>query len=229
VNEGAAVWLVRFHVPDYGREALCRDAVAVAVLRALQTTGLDVARPARDLRVARQTPVPAWPQRTALLRRIELFHDLSAEERAELKNRMREHVVPCGGTVVRQGEAGESLFVLAEGVLDVKREEGDGTQVVLDRMVPGEVFGEMSLLTGQPRSATVIAATEAMVFEIEKAHLDPLLRRRPELAEGLAGILAARQAHNVAYSDRHLDGPAAPDGLVREDLLGRLRTFFRLR
>ncbi len=227
VADGTAVYLVRFQVQNYEREAPCRDAVAGAVLRALQAIGLGIARPARDMHLARHAPAAARPRREALLRRIELFRGFTAEERAELEQLMCERFVPRGASIVRQGETGQSLFVLAEGVLDVTHARG-GTEVTLDRMVPGDVFGEMSLLTGQPRSATVTAAaTEAVVFEIDKVHLDAMLQRRLELAEGLANIMAGREAHN-ASGDRNPERLGEPGPPGQEDLLGRLRAFFGL-
>ena len=86
----------------------------------------------------------------------------------------------------------------------------------------------MSLLTGQPRTATVRAATDAVVFEVAKDHLDPVLRRRPELAEGLAAMVAARQAAN-AERDRTPEGPTPPDLPQGDDLLRRIKAFFHLR
>jgi CRP-like cAMP-binding protein len=94
--------------------------------------------------------------------------------------------------------------------------------------VPGDIFGEMSLLTGQPRTATVRAATDAVVFEVAKEHLDPVLRRRPELAEGLAAMVAARLAAN-AERDRASEGRALPELPERDDLLRRIKAFFHLR
>lgn len=226
VSDGAAIWLVRFHAPDYGREAACRDAVAAAVLRALHHAGLEVARPGRALQVERRGRLPARPRRDALLRQVPLFRSFLAAERSELEQHMEERVLPRGAVVVREGEAADSLFILAEGALDVQLERA-GANIALDRMVPGDIFGEMSLLTGQPRSATIVAATDAVVFEIGKRHLDPILQRRPELAEALAALMARRQARN-AEGDRHPLPPETADPHGEADLLGRLRTFFRL-
>jgi len=78
-----------------------------------------------------------------------------------------------------------------------------------------------------PRSATVSAATDAVVFEIAREDLDPILRRRPELAEGLAAIMASRQERNAGRGQES-GGPEAAEPAGREDLLGRLRAFFRL-
>ncbi|TCZ63251.1 mechanosensitive ion channel family protein [Roseicella aquatilis] len=223
-TEGAAVYMLRFSVPDYGQEAACRDAVAAAALRALHRAGLAPARPARHLHLER---APAAPPAAgdALLRRIPLFAGFPEEERQALETMLRERLVPRGETIVRQGEAGDSLFLLAEGALEV-RVLRDGRELPPNRMGPGEVFGEMSLLTGQPRSATVLAATEAVVFELRREHLDPVLRRRPELAESLAAIMAGRQARNASAAAA--DSPAPAEAPEREALLGRLRAFFRM-
>ena len=228
VADGAAVYLVRFHVTDHGREAVCRDAVAAAALRALQHAGLGVARPARDLRVERPAPAPDRPRRAALLRRVALFRGFPPADRAALEERMRERQLRRGDTVVREGEPGASLFILAEGALDVTVAP-DGAASGLDRMVPGDVFGEMSLLTGQPRSATITAVTDAVVFEVAREDLDPVLQRRPELAEALAGIMAARRARNARHDAERLDAAAACAAEPEADLLARLRAFFRLR
>ena len=108
-------------------------------------------------------------------------------------------MLPPGAIVVREGEAADSLFILAGGALDVLLERA-GANILLDRMVPGDIFGEISLLTGQPRSATIIAATEAVVFEISKRHLHPILQRRPELAEALAALMEGQRSAGALKS-----------------------------
>jgi CRP-like cAMP-binding protein len=112
---------------------------------------------------------------------------------------------------------------LGEGLLDVEVSR-NGRGSVRDRIAPGEVFGEISLLTGQGRSATVSAALDSVVFEIHRADLDPILRRRPELAEALAAVMAVHQAHN----ERDDTAPEPPVARTRDDLLARLRLLFGL-
>jgi CRP-like cAMP-binding protein len=220
--DGTAVWLVRFIVPDHGHEAACRSAVGRGVLRALRRAGLEIARPRRDVALAHADAAPQTShRRETLLRNIDLFRPFDAAERAELAEHMEERLVMRGDTVVNEGESGDALYILAEGALDVERA---GTPV--DRLVPGDVFGEMSLLTGQPRSATVSAATEVVIYKIGREHLQPILDRRPEIAESLAAVMAARQVRNAEQrrlADLPLEVPS-----TREDLLGRLRGFFHL-
>jgi CRP-like cAMP-binding protein len=220
--DGTAVWLVRFVVPDYGHEVACRSAVGRGVLRALRRAGLEIARPRRDVSLARaDAAMPTSRRRETLLHNIDLFRPFDAAERAELAEHMQERLVARGDAVMHEGESGDALYVLAEGVLDVDREG-----ITLDRMVPGDVFGEMSLLTGQPRSATVSAATEAVVYKIGREQLQPILERRPEIAEGLAAVMVARQGVNAERRRLADLPPEAPP--TREDLLGRLRSFFHL-
>jgi CRP-like cAMP-binding protein len=86
----------------------------------------------------------------------------------------------------------------------------------------------MSLLTGQPRSASVLAATDAVIYEIRKDDLDPVLRCRPEIATRLAALMAGRQRQNVERQ-RALDRSVAKAVLPStEDLLTRIKTLFRL-
>jgi small-conductance mechanosensitive channel/CRP-like cAMP-binding protein len=218
-NDGAAVYVVRFRVPDLGREAAYRDAVASRVLNALHCAGHTIPRTG----LGGPIPVPWQSPREALLSQVDLFSGFGAAERAELAAKMRLREVAAGQAVVRQGDSGDFLCVLGEGLLDVEITRG-GLAQIRDRIAPGEVFGEISLLTGQKRSASVIAALDSVVYEIHREDLDPIVKRRPEIAEGLAAAMAEHQARN----DRHFEAPAQALAPTRDDLLARLRLLFRL-
>jgi CRP-like cAMP-binding protein len=217
---GAAVYAVRFRVPDFAGEATCRDLVASCVLNALHCAGETIQH--TDLGSSGCT-APQRSRREALLGHVDLFRAFDEAERAELAAKMRPQALDTGQAVVRQGEAGDCLYVLAEGVLDVEIDRAEAA-FIQDRIAPGEVFGEVSLLTGQPRGATVTAAIESQVYEIHRADLNPILSRRPEIAEALAAVMAARHARNDRYS--RLPEQAPPP--TRDDFLARLRLLFHL-
>ena len=223
---GAANYLVRFHPSDYGRDGPCRDAVARAVLRGLQKVGLTIQRPLQNVQLNRAPARAPRRRREHLLEHVDLFRPFTPEERLALADAMVETLFAKGEFIVREGEAGQSLYLLAEGTLEVSKTNETGRKVLLDRLLPGAVFGEMSLLTGQPRSATIVAGTDGAVYEIRREHLDPMLRERPQLAEGLGAVMAERQARNFSKS-RAADMAAMPPP-TSEDLLGRLKSFFRL-
>lgn len=224
--EGMAIYSIRFIVPHYGREMPCRSALASAVLRALQRVGLGIASPGKEVEISRRTQDTPRRRKEQLLAHVDLFRPFTAAERQALAEAMETRTVARGGVVVREGEPGESLFLLAEGALDVTTRGEDGHTVALDRLLPGAVLGERSLLTGDPRSATITAATDALLYEVRKNHLDPILHDRPEIAEGLGAVMAERQARNIEKL-RAADLPAPPPP-SSEDLLGRLKAFFRL-
>lgn len=244
VTPNGISYLARYWLDDYGRVALVRDSVLAAVVGNLARAGIEPARPKQEIR-RRQPAVPDTDTlRRGLLRQTELFDAFDDDEVDALALAMRQIHVPAGSPAVRQGDAGESLFVIAEGVFDVQvaapapafaapafaidAMDGQRTGVLhLTRLRPGDLFGEMSLLTGQPRSASVVACTDSVVFELARSHLDPVLRRRPELAERLAELMAERQSRNAAETNRQ-QGAAPPAAVESQALLTRLRGFFGL-
>lgn len=222
-------YAVRYWVPDYGQAAPCRDAVGASVVRHLRRAGVNFARPKRELARPARAPDPAAADGCRqLLGELAFFKAFSPEERERLAQAARPRRVAAGAVVVAQGDPGRSLFLVGEGVLDACLADADGRAVELGRMCVGDLFGEMSLLTGQPRSASVVAVTDALLFELDRADLDPLLQERPALAKALAALMTERQVHNEALLHRS-PGPGAggrPADTGR--LLARMRKLFRL-
>ncbi len=127
-----------------------------------------------------------------LLADVPLLAPLPAVEREHLARAARPLTLAPTERLVRQGQDGDSLFVLAEGELEVLVRRGDGEDVLVDTMAKGAVAGEMSLLTGEPRSATVRARDGAVVYEIGADQFARVLEAHPELVDVLAQLMAAR-------------------------------------
>ena len=172
-----------------------------AVLEQLHRAGFQPATPKQDVfhaeRPRRQLLTHSLEDRVALLTRIELFEGLTEDERSQLSGRMRERLFREGAVLIKCGETGDSMFILCEGLLDVRvaLKEGQAESRVA-MLQAGMFFGEMSVLTGEPRSATIIAATDALVFEISKDDIAALIRNRPELAETIAQAVTTRKLRN---------------------------------
>jgi len=192
-------YLIRFWINTHQiTPPQARSMILVGVLDHLDRAGLTPAIPKQDMFVARmptrQLSHEAEEDRVALLAKVELFAQaLTGEERATLARDMRLVLLKPGEVVMRQDDAGQSMFVLAEGLLHVEARDASGRQARINQIRPGQVVGEMSLLTGEPRSATVIADTSAAAFEITKGALAPILGGRPEIAEALSAVIAARR------------------------------------
>jgi CRP-like cAMP-binding protein len=120
------------------------------------------------------------------------------------------------------------MFILAAGTADALSEK-DGGELRVGTLHAGECFGEISLLTGEPRSATVRAKQDCEVVEIPKHAMSVLLHQQPSLAEQLSETLSARRSatqQRLAQAARN--GRTGTEGTEREGLLRRLRTFFEL-
>ncbi|HET6468146.1 MAG TPA: mechanosensitive ion channel family protein [Geminicoccaceae bacterium] len=224
------VWHARYWVGDYGGLIETRHQVQKALLRHLHYAGIRIPRPQQDNYV-HEMPDRAFDPREHLehlLAEHELFRTLEPGDRKALAAGAVRRAARTGTTIVREGEPGSSLFVVVEGLLEVMARSGDGRPIHVSDLVPGSIFGEFSLLTGAPRSATVVPVTDAVTYEIDKALIEPTLKRTPELAEELSRVLAERQARTRELGEP--SGVPMPD-LPRassHQLLDRLRAFFGL-
>jgi CRP-like cAMP-binding protein len=130
---------------------------------------------------------------TELLTDVGLFSRCTKRERQTIARHAQAAELPAGTDLVREGEPGDALFIILDGEAVVTR---DGDEVA--RVGPGSHFGELAILDGAPRSATVIAATDVKVAVLGIRMFRTLLREFPELAEqllvGLAGELRTAQA-----------------------------------
>jgi CRP-like cAMP-binding protein len=128
-----------------------------------------------------------------LLTDVGLFSRCTRRERQTIARHAQAADLPAGTDLVREGEPGDALFLILEGEAVVKREGHD-----VGRVGPGSHFGELAILDGAPRSATVVAATDVKVAVLGIRMFRTLLREFPELAEqllvGLAGELRSAQA-----------------------------------
>jgi CRP-like cAMP-binding protein len=135
-----------------------------------------------------------------LLRNVSIFQLLTDEEVYSLARNVRPiHLGPMERIIV-QGRQGSSLFVVAEGQLEVLVRQPDGVDLQVAIVHAGAVVGEVSLLTGEVRSASVRAVDSAMVYEIGNMQYEPILRARPSLIEELACLMEERLRANRAQS-----------------------------
>jgi len=137
-----------------------------------------------------------------------------------------------GETVFRQGEPGETCYVVARGRVHGRVEYSDATQAHEFDLGPGALFGEMSLVTGLPRTATILANEEVELLEIAKEAFTQLLGLREDIPGVLAALVASRAAHNLAMLEklRALDAGKVDETLKSGSILRRfLRMLGRVR
>jgi CRP-like cAMP-binding protein len=143
--------------------------------------------------------------RRALLDRDTLFSPLSSAERDALAPKLVRRPFAAGEAMVRQGEAGDSLFLIVEGHLSAMFAPPGRAEREAGKLAPGDCFGEMSLMTGAPRSATVVARTAGVAYELAKADITPVLASRPIIILDLGNLMARRQSVLDAIAAEHPD------------------------
>ena len=169
-----------------------------------------------------EPPVAAVARRVACLERIGLLEPLGPEQIRRLAESHADRVYAAGEQVVRQGAAGDSMFVVVAGRVEVtlRGDGGAGTQLAV--LGAGDYFGELSLMTGAPRSATVTTLEETRLVELDKAAFRELLAVRPELVEAFGAALRRRLAEREQAVALQAGRPAAEPA----DVFQKIRDFF---
>jgi len=165
-----------------------------------------------------------------LLDRVDFLAALPEAARERLAAGATHVQFDAGEKLVREGQQGESLFLVSRGRVVISKSGAEiGTSSVrLASLGEGDFFGEMSLLTGAPRSASVTAEDGVEVFELDRDALAPILQSDPSIAETLSRVLAARVAETVARFENRRDELSRQQAVEERSLLSKIRGFFRL-
>jgi len=156
--------------------------------------------------------------------RVPVMAALSAEVRALLASRVRVLPFGAGETVVWEGEPGDSMYIIHSGACEILKDDGNGSNSRVAVIRRGDFFGEMSLLTGEKRTATVRAIEDSRFIFIDKPLFAAMISSKPEIASFLAEVLAKRQQQLNAHV-----GSSGPHISVATRLTERIKAFFDIR
>jgi len=230
-TEGVVVYAVKYWLIDSTRPGGTDSSVRQHIHTLFQRKGWHMAAPRRAINMVsrdsyREQIKTAHHHKEAeilaALKRVSLFSPLHDEEFAQLAARLRTVPYAAGSTLTVQGEVGNTLFITVSGSASVWL-EAKGQRHRVAEIGPGEVIGEMSLLTGEPRRATVSAATNLICYELGKADFQSILDERPELAEAFASLLAQR---NQELQDTQSQPTSATQRQEKEAILWRITRWF---
>ena len=230
MEQDHAHFAVRYRLLDLRRDDFTDGEVRKRIWYALRRHGIEIPYPSRNVFVTQlddkreeRKSNKERDRRIAALRPVDLFHALSDEEIAHLADRLRVELFGAGEVVIRQGAEGDSLHLINRGEVAIRFHNNDRDQdvAVLGR---GEFFGEMSLMTGDTRHATVIARDDVECYVIDRALFKELVSRRQGVVEEVGRVLAARQTALCAAEAAGGDGTHLPDHESR--LVARIKSFF---
>jgi CRP-like cAMP-binding protein len=233
-RDSFAHYAVRYWLADILHDDVTNSRFRERVFAALRRAGIPLAVPGAAIFLSQDDPEHARRKlerdeasRVAALDGVELFAGMTREEKADLSHRMRYAPFSRGEAITRQGTAADSLFILTRGEAEVRVRSDDGDEKAVATIRAPTFFGEMALMTGAPRSATVRASTDAECYRIGRDDFQGILTRRPEIAREISAILASRRVGldavrgdlGVEARRRHLD---------RDSILSAIEEFFGL-
>jgi small-conductance mechanosensitive channel/CRP-like cAMP-binding protein len=223
-DASAILFRVHFWVDDYSAEEGVRDDVRRAIYYELGRSGIEIPWPIQ-IEYSRHEPAPE-PEGDRIARfagiigRVPVFVDVDEEGRRALAAGAVERLYGDGETIVREAAPGASMFVVCRGVVAVTI--GSGKEVA--RIEAGGFFGEMSLLTGEPRTATVSARGDCQVLEIAGDVFKKYVAEHPHVIDHVADAAATRRRELEQSRGASTVSPAE----ARVTLAARMRRFFGL-
>jgi len=221
---------LRFWIEDYSRHQLVESEVMTYIWSAFQRNGIEIPFPQRVVQTLMQQDREAVMRRQtdqiiAHLAKVDFFAILNPQQIESLASEARVQEFLPGEQVVRQGEPGEELFIMLDGTAEVRVHQAGRSSTVAS-LQRGQFFGEMSLLTGEPRSATVVAITPLRVLSIGKLALSRVVQKDGDLVGRISEVVAQRQIALAATKERlSREGAAVTLGSQKHSLMERIQQF----
>jgi small-conductance mechanosensitive channel/CRP-like cAMP-binding protein len=221
IRYAAVVWTLK-----PGEEAVGVSAVLNRIYFGLKRAGFPVSEITTLLEMKAATEsVGASTNPVDMLRRTMIFRLLDDNDVLELGASLRHLSFAPGELIVRQGDGGDSMYIVVSGQVAINYAGKDGSEMQVAVVSSGDFFGEASLLTGETRNSSAIALTRVDCYELKKAGLEGVLGNRADLAEDMSVVLAHRLAElDLTRQRLHLETARLEDSQTQ--ILARIRRFF---
>jgi small-conductance mechanosensitive channel/CRP-like cAMP-binding protein len=234
-NELGIVYSLRYWILPWHKlsPSWAKSIIQSKVLEHLDAAGLTLAYPKEDIYYSsmpvRQLGSENEADRIKLLSKIDLFTMLTPDEIENLSNRLLRREFRKDTDIVRVNETGDSMFILLEGLLNVTIVNSNGLAVKVAQISPGNYFGEMSLLTGETRSATVTAASDSIVFEITRESFNEILSLRVNIIDRISENIAARKSSNEKLLSGTTEDPRKSQLDYKLKLINSIKAVFKIK
>ncbi len=231
-GESAIIYQIKFTMSTHSGYFETRDAIYTNAWYIFRRRKITIPFPIRTLEINRRqanTPQQEHQQTKTILESDPLFNCLTSEQLDHLLGGSRRVHFGRGERIIEEGAEGASMFVLLQGAAAVSISQ-NGAMVRVGSLGMGDCFGEMSLLTGEKRTATVRAEEDCEVIEIAKPAMAAVLREAPECVNQLSELLAARkmETEGVLKDAAHGFVEEKTEREYRATFLRRLRSVFEL-
>jgi small-conductance mechanosensitive channel/CRP-like cAMP-binding protein len=236
-KESYGSYAVRYWLTDLAVDDPTNSVVRTRIYFALRRAGITLSIPAHSIFVteedasrSEQKTAEDIEHRTEALKSVDLFSTLTDDEVKALAPRLRPTPFTRGEVMTRQGAEAHWLYLIKKGEAEVRISlDGAGRSERVAVLYAGDFFGERGMMTGEPRSATVIAVSDVECYRVDKDAFHDILRQRPEIAEDISVLMAKRQVELEAKrEDLNEEAQRVRMHQHHTDLLRRIKGFFRL-
>jgi len=236
-KESYAHYAVRYWLTDLALDDPTNSVIRTRIYFALRRVDIPFSMPAHSIFVTdddasrrQRKSREGITDRTDAIGELELFATLTEDERRKLASGLKYAPFVRGEAMTRQGAEAHWLYLITKGEAEVRVSiDRSKSSVRVATLNAGDFFGEMGLMTGEPRSATVIALTDVECYRLDKETFQGTLMSRPEIAEDISDILARRRVELEATREGLTD--ETKKLRIRHhqiDLLKRIQNFFTL-
>lgn len=237
--DAAGRYALRYWLTDLPADDPTDSQVRVHIYAALKRAGIEPWIQEYSLHMVQENEQQAalrqarqMQERLAILHQVELFGPLTEDELRLVAERLVYTPFIRGDVMTQQGAVAHWLYIITAGQAEVVLEAADGTRRqlgVIDASRGPGFFGEMGLMTGEPRTATVIARSDVECYRLDKDSFESIIRTRPAVAEGISRVMAGRR-DRLDNARHELDAQSRSATVTQHesDMLRRIRRFFGL-
>lgn len=235
-KESFCNYAVRYWLTDLALDDPTNSVVRTRIYFALKRANIPLSIPAHALFVTEEEQqrqqrkhTEEIESRANALKGVDLFQSLTDEERRALAARLRIAPFVRGEAMTRQGAEAHWLYLITKGDAEVRVSVDGNLSEHVATLNAGDFFGEMGMMTGEPRSATVVALSDVECYRVDKDAFHDILRSRPEIAEDISQVLARRRVElDAAREGLNEEAKRARMSQHQGALLQRIRSFFAL-
>jgi len=226
-GESSITYEILYWVKDYMWIHDIDAAIRQHIWYIYRRNDIEIPFPTRHVLLEHQEPAATHEETDydRVIDSVEIFAPLSAEEKDAVARSAVKSVYAPGELILRRGDPGDSMFIIYRGNVEVRLPSHDGHAQQVAELKPGSFFGEMALLTGEPRTADVISLSEVETLEIRKGVLQQLLENNAELAEALSHKITERQSRLDEYARAM---PEEEKRVKAQTIRRRIQRFFGL-
>ena len=234
----AITYRIRFWLDNFPRYMEIEDDVMTSIWYYFKRNDIVIPFPIRNVSMKTVDPEREKKARVDELKALAQFIDdipildpLTPKELLKLAEKVKLHTYAAGEALTRQGDEGDEFFIVKSGEVKVSVAEGR-REAEIGRFGEGYFFGEMSLLTGERRAATITALVDTDAVVIDKAAFNEILRKKPSIAEAMSKVIEKRKKQ---IADKALDEDEVKEAVEEVDneysaekILKRIKNFFEL-